>query len=51
MDLFHCVSPHKLNGSVKPLDRAKSEDRDPVAPPRGARRTSLPAHSNKKLSK
>ena len=51
MDLFHCVSTQKLNGSVKTIERAKSEDKEPVAPPRGARRTSLPAHSNKKLSK
>ena len=51
MDLFHCVSTPKLNSSVKTLERAKSEDKEPVAPPRGARRTSLPAHSNKKLSK
>ena len=51
MDLFHCVSTPKLNNSVKTLERARSEDKEPVAPPRGARRTSLPAHSNKKLSK
>jgi len=50
MDLFHCVSTQKLNESVKTIERAKSEDKEPVAPPRGARRTSLPAHSNKKLS-
>ena len=50
MDLFHCVTPKKLDGS-QTLERAKSEEKDPVAPPRGMRRTSLPAHANKKMSK
>ena len=49
MDLFHFVTPSKLENG----ERSKSEDRDPVAPPRGMRKTSLPAHAhaNKKMSK
>jgi len=39
MDLFHCISPGKLEERAK----ARSEDREPVAPPRGLRRPSLPA--------
>ena len=40
MDLFHCISNQKFEGGdgrAKSVDR----DRDPVAPPRGVRRTSL----------
>ena len=37
MDLFHCMSSPTMEGGSW---RAKSVDRDPVAPPRGVRRTS-----------
>ena len=48
MDLFHCVSTEKFEAGNS---RAKSEERerDPVAPPRAVRRTSL-HNSARKLS-
>lgn len=51
MELFHCISTPQLD-EVKPVatGRAKSEDRDPIAPPRGIRRPSLPAQSVRKVS-
>merc|ERR1719410_2769032 len=51
MDLFHCMSTEKFPARETGGSRAVSEERerDPVAPPRGLRRTSL--HSSaKKLS-
>ena len=38
---------------AKSEDRSKSEEKDPIKPPRGTRRTSLPAHAQpiKKVSK
>lgn len=37
---------------AKSEDRSKSEEKDPIKPPRGTRRTSLPAHAQpiKKVS-
>lgn len=51
MELFHCISTPRLEEG-KPLttERAKSEDPDPVPPPRGVRRPSLPAQSVRKTS-
>jgi len=51
MELFHCISTPQLNESkAESSSRAKSEDREPVAPPRGVRRPSLPAQSGRKIS-
>jgi len=51
MELFHCITTPRLEeSSPKQLSRAKSEERDPVPPPRGLRRPSLPAQSAKKMS-
>lgn len=51
MELFHCISTPRLDhGKPETSVRAKSEDRDPVPPPRGVRRPSLPANGVKKLS-
>jgi len=51
MELFHCISTPQLDDvKTGPLVRAKSEDRDPVAPPRGVRRPSLPGQSVRKVS-
>lgn len=48
MDLFHCITPKKMEQSgllerAKSEERSKSEEKDPIVPPRGTRRTSLPA--------
>jgi len=54
MELFHCLSTPQLTEAKtvtsSSSSRAKSEDRDPVAPPRGVRRPSLPAQSARKIS-
>jgi len=51
MELFHCISTPRLDeGKAVQTERAKSEDRDPVPPPRGIRRPSLPAQNARKVS-